>query len=418
MKRTKFFFLLILLFLTKNAFFAQEKPKITLSVEDAVSYAREHSRAIKSAAIDVESKSDNRNHVLNVFCPDVSFSGSISRPNAEPDLYSAAGSASISLNWGFSIIEDIKKANRDYEAGLISWEQTVRQNERDVKKLFYNILLQQETLKNDRATLQNTLERYENSQKSYRSGGTARLNVLQSHVTYQNMKLDVEKAETAFKQQLRQFASVLGLPADTELELSGSLETELFDLDAENLLENYSAYNSELRLLETQLKGIQAQIRGADLKSFTPTFSFNYATKPTITPMDELSWTDKDNWNDKGSMSFSLTWNLTNALPFSNNRIKRRDLERQRDQTALKIQQKKDDIILDTEKIFDQLSSSKAAILATAVSASSRAVTPAREARASFFCSSILDCASCGVITPHILLKVFILKGRLYSSPL
>ena len=319
MKRTKFFFLLILLFLTKNAFFAQEKPKITLSVEDA-----------------------------------------------EPDLYSAAGSVSISLNWGLSIIEDIKKANRDYEAGLISWEQTVRQNERDVKKLFYNILLQQETLKNDRATLQNTLERYENSQKSYRSGGTARLNVLQSHVTYQNMKLDVEKAETAFKQQLRQFASVLGLPADTELELSGSLETELFDLDAENLLENYSAYNSELRLLETQLKGIQAQIRGADLKSFTPTFSFNYATKPTITPMDELSWTDKSNWNDKGSMSFSLTWNLTNALPFSNNRIKRRDLERQRDQTALKIQQKKDDIILDTEKIFDQLSSSKAAILASA----------------------------------------------------
>ena len=32
-------------------------------------------------------------------------------------------------------------------------------------------------------------------------------------------------------------------------------------------------------------------------------------------------------------------------------------------------------------------------------------------------CSSILSAASSGVTTPHILLKVYILNGRLYSSP-
>ncbi len=344
--------------------FAEENEKITLKLEDAVSYAKENSRAIKSAAIDVESDTDNRNHVLNVFCPDVSFSGSISRANANTDVYSAAGSASISLNWNLSIIEDIRKANKDYEAGLISWEQTVKQNERDVRKLFYNILLQQETLKNDKQTLDNTYKRYLNTQKSYASGAAPKLDVLQSRVTYQNMKLDVEKSETAFKQQLRQFSSVLGIPAGTEIELEGSLESEFIEIDREKLLESYTAYNSELRLLESQLESVKSQIRGADFKSYTPTFSFNYSTKPTIAPMDQ-DWLEKDNWQDKGSLSFSLSWDLTNALPFSDNRIKRRDLERQRDQLILKIQQKKDDIILDTEKLFDQLISSKEAVIAS-----------------------------------------------------
>ena len=37
---------------------------------------------------------------------------------------------------------------------------------------------------------------------------------------------------------------------------------------------------------------------------------------------------------------------------------------------------------------------------------------------AAFRCSSIFAAASSGVTTPHILLNVYMLKGRLYSSPL
>ena len=239
MKRPTFFFLLILIFSAENAFFAEEgslEPKeLTLTVQEAVDYARTNSRAIRSAAIDVDSKADARNHVLNVFCPDVSFSATVAKPNEydstyatllnplyekagmgspipsdyerEADKYSVIGTASISISWGLSIIENVKKANRDYEAGLISWEQVVKQNERDVKKLFYAMLLQQKTIENDKETLENTYQRYLNTEKSYRSGISPRLNVLQSHVTYQNMKRDVEKEEIAFKSQMKQFAS-------------------------------------------------------------------------------------------------------------------------------------------------------------------------------------------------------------------
>ncbi|WP_407426566.1 TolC family protein [Treponema sp.] len=365
---------------------------VTLTVQDAVEYARKNSRQVKIAAIDIDSKADARNHVLNVFCPNVSFSGTVAKPNEydttyatlvnplyenagmgsviptdyerEEDKYTVVGSASISFSWGLSIIEDVKKANRDYEAGLISWEQVVKQNERDVKKLFYSLLLQQKTIENDQATLENTYQRYLNTKKSYENGNSPRLDMLQSNVTYQNMKRDVEKEELNFKSQLKQFAVILGFSSETELTLNGSLQANLIDLNQDEIFSKYMNSNAEVRLLEKQVESLSAQMRGLNLDSFTPTLSFSYATKQTLNPID-ADWFDGSNWSDKGSASMSLTWNFTNALPFSDNRIKYNNLKRQREQMYLKIEQKKQDIANDVQKLFDEITSSVNAIEAT-----------------------------------------------------
>ncbi|MBR1402645.1 MAG: TolC family protein [Treponema sp.] len=369
---------------------AQEN--LTLTVEEAVDYAREHSRTIRSAAIDVESQSDARNHVLNVFLPNVSFSGTITKPNeydttyatllnplyeqttgtrplptdftSTGDEYTVVGTASISFTWALSIIENVKKANRDYEAGVISWEQTVKQNERDVKKLFYSMLLSQKTLENDKDSLENAFQRYTKTERSYRAGSSPRLDVLQSHVTYENMKIDVEKEEAAFNQQMKQFAYILGLPPSTKITLSGTLDTVIDEFDREAMMEAYSAYNSEIRLLETKIKSVSAQMRGLNLDSFTPKLSFSYATNQTLHPIDS-DWLDGSNWSDKGSASMSLTWSFTDALPFSNNRIKYNNLRREREQLELSLEQTKDKITLDTEKLFDDLEAAAARIKAS-----------------------------------------------------
>jgi len=365
--------------------FAFAEESVSLTVEDAVAYSQEHSRAIRSAAIDVDSKADARNHALNAFLPDVSFSGTLARPNSydstyakllnplyerngmgspiatgwssEGERYNAIGSASISINWGLSIIEKVKKSNIDYKNGLVTWEDTVKQNERNIKKLFYSLLLQQKSLENDKASLENTLKRYENTENSHRNGGTSKMNVLQSKVTYQNMKRDVEKKEIELKRQMREFASLLGLSPDTSIELSGSLESERFVVDKEKLLSLYTAYNSQIKSLELQIDSVKAQMRGLNLDSWTPTLSLNYATKQTMSGINK-NWFDSSAWTDKGNLSISLTWNFTNVLPFSNNRIKYHDLERQKEKLELQLEQKRDDVLLDTQKIFDDLDSS------------------------------------------------------------
>ena len=358
---------MLILFLSALNLYAEDgeekqAEEVELTVEDAVKYAREHSRTIRSAAIDVDSKADARNHSLNAFLPDVGFSGTISKPNEgtaekEIDNYSVIGSASISLSWGLSIIQKVKKANIDYKNGLLSWDETVRQNERDVKKLFYALLLQQKTLETDKASLSNTKKRNENTEKSYRTGGSSKINFLQSKVTYQNMKRDIEKAEIALNRQLREFASILGLSPETKVILSGSLETQIVVLTKEELLSLHSAYSNQVESLELQIQSVESQMKALNLDSWTPTLSFNYSTKQTMTGLDN-DWFDGSSWTDRGSASLTLSWNFTNVLPFSNNRIKYHDLERQKEKLELQLEQKKDDILLDSQKLFDELESS------------------------------------------------------------
>ena len=129
-------------------------------------------------------------------------------------------------------------------------------------------------------------------------------------------------------------------------------------------MEAYSAYNSEIRLLETKIKSVSAQMRGLNLDSFTPKLSFSYATNQTLHPIDS-DWLDGSNWSDKGSASMSLTWSFTDALPFSNNRIKYNNLRREREQLELSLEQTKDKITLDTEKLFDDLEAAAARIKAS-----------------------------------------------------
>ena len=71
----------------QSAEFAAQSTSVSLTVQDAVEYARKNSRQVKIAAIDIDSKADARQHVLNVFCPDVSFSGTIASPNEYDSTY-------------------------------------------------------------------------------------------------------------------------------------------------------------------------------------------------------------------------------------------------------------------------------------------------------------------------------------------
>ena len=225
------------------------------------------------------------------------------------------------------------------------------------------MLLQQKTIQNDRESLENTYQRFLNTEKSYKSGNAPRLDVLQSHVTYQNMKRDVEKEELDFNSQMKQFAAILGFDSETEIELDGSLEIDVVDFDQQKILAQYTNLNSEVRLLEKQRDSLSAQMRALNLDSFTPTLTFAYATKQTLNPIDD-DWFNSSNWSDKGSTSMSLVWNFTNALPFSNNRIKYNDLKRQREQLTLKIEQKKQDIAIEVQKLFDDITSSVSSIKA------------------------------------------------------
>ena len=194
---------LILIFFTAVSFtFAQEDSKsetkeeksevIKLSIEDAVSYALSHSRTLKSNDIDLEIKKRASSNSWNVFLPNVQASGTMSRANEynpsnsgtlqaingalamngmnkflpvkdgydkEEDRWSTVGTVSASWNFTPAYIAQIKIAKAQYEAGKISWEQSQRETITNIKKMYYGLLLQQESLKIQKTSLENARQR-------------------------------------------------------------------------------------------------------------------------------------------------------------------------------------------------------------------------------------------------------------------
>ena len=341
-----------------------------LTVEDAVSYALEHSYIVRSASVDLETKGDTANHILNALFPKIQAGATVARTNYsataqnEADYWSAMANLSLSLSYNGSIFTDLRKAQDDYRAGLISFEQTQRQVVRDIKKLFYAMLLSQKTLENDRLSLQSTKERWEQAERSYRNGYITRQDFLQTQVSYQNMKRDIENEERAFSEQIDQFAMVLGMKAGSKVILEGELTAEILDFDEYELLKKYGPTNSQYILADLNLQSVEHQIMGLILKTYTPTFSLNYSLKPSLCDFD-ANWFDSSNWTDAGNLSFTVSWDLSGIFPWSNSKIQERNLRREKEKLEIQKEQITSQLWTDMKKTLDAISSARAAISAS-----------------------------------------------------
>ena len=394
MKKTFVFFILSVFSICMCAAeSSKDESEIHLTATRAMEYAVENSRALKRAKIELETKQDSVNNALNVFMPTVQVSGTLSRSNkysttyasllnplydalgssyrlptqasTEADYWTAIGQLSVSYNFNASMICQIQQTNLDYQSGLISWDQQVKQTKRDVLKLYYSLLLSQSALENDRQSLKNAKERYNEALRSYENGTSPELNVLQSNVNRKNLELQVQKEELQFNEQLSQFGYVIGLPSDTKIYLEGSLnDVELYQIDINNFINSFIANNVDLRLLNNNLASLDSQLLANDLSTFTPSLSFSYALKPTLYDFDS-NWFNPSNWTDAGNFSLTLSWNLTDMLPFSSNRIKYMNLKKQKQSLYLSLSDQIDSIKMEAQKIFDEMELARSSISAS-----------------------------------------------------
>jgi hypothetical protein len=85
------------IFAEKNA---KTQEPLTLTVEDAVSYAITNSKSLKSSEIDLEIKKRAKMYSWNVFLPSLNVSGTISRTNEVSNMIMGGDTSA------FSLIED------------------------------------------------------------------------------------------------------------------------------------------------------------------------------------------------------------------------------------------------------------------------------------------------------------------------
>lgn len=323
---------------------------IVLTVEQAVDYALENSRDLKSNDIDLAIKERAAKYSWNVFLPDITVNGTAARStdidstldqmNAMQGLaamnggtphileaeekyhWALVGNVNAQLNLSLAYIYSIKAAKAGYEGGKITWEQSQKQTVMNIKKLFYGLLLQQESLEIQRQSLENARQRAAQAQINFNNGRIPQLQLLNAQVTYENQRPEVETAERSFNQQLDTFTFLIGMPVGTKIELSGSIEPEYVNVTTEELLEKYGEKSLDVRSLQNNIDILNMNLKALNLSSYTPALVFSYGWNPTGT-----WWSGDLDFADQGSLSITLAFNITNMLPWSANRQQAQDLK-------------------------------------------------------------------------------------------
>ncbi len=398
--------------------FAQENPAefseradvLSLTVEDAVQYALNNSKSLKSAAIDLEIKKRAKDYSWNTFLPSLSASATAARTNystaynsavsgitsgaasAFAGGYTAAGEnaakaaygsvikklddyddneqnhwvlqGNVAAQWNFNLamVESIKIAKNQYESGNLTWEQTSRETEVNIRKLFYGLLLQQENVSIQKESLSNAESRWRQAERLYNSGSVPRLQMLNARVTYENKKPEILNAENSLKQSKEMFAFLLGLSYGEDFELVGAIEFSYVDVNADELFRTYIDQNRDIQDLRKKKDLLDLSIRAKQLSTFTPSLSVNWNYNPTLYAMGE--WSDSDlgigEAKDGGALSFTLVYsNLFDMLPFSSNMQGIKDLKQQRTQLQLGMEQLYQNTEIEIHKLVDSLNVAK-----------------------------------------------------------
>ncbi|MBO5100347.1 MAG: TolC family protein [Treponema sp.] len=381
-----------------------EKEKVILTIDDAVRYALNNSRTIKSADIDLEMAERASKYSWNVFLPSLNVTGTMARANDfspstgdilanamsggatplpsdfenEEARWNVVGGVTASLNLSLAYIQQIRAAKAKYEVGKITFEQSQNETLMNIKKLFYGLLIQQENLKIQKNTLENARQRALQAETNFKNGLVPEIQLLQTQVNYQNTKPTVDSAEQTINQQLDTFAFLIGMPVGTQIELKGSIEPEYVEVDAEELLQKYGNNALSVKSLQANINALKRNLDALNLASYTPALALNYNYQPAYMG-DAFGFAGDigkdDMWFDSGNFSVTLAWNLANMLPFSANRQTARDLKDNIAKLEITMETLKENQKLEVYKAVNNLNQARQQIIAMG-----RTVTVAQKA--------------------------------------
>ena len=308
--------ILILAFGTLSVF-AETGTIQILTVDEAVRIAFVNNLNLRQNALDLGINKRNTDRSWNSLLPTLGVSAMISHLTSitgpiEPasrDIWTPGFSISAGLNLSASVIENIRKAQADFEAGVLSNEALRQEIELQVRKLFYQLILLDSNRELAAQNLLNAQARFEQTVALVRIGQSSRLDELSARVDMENLRPVAINTGILYENAMDSFKTILGIPADTLLKLDGDLAIQI---TADNLTGNNGHGDSleALRLIQS-IRSMEVQRSSIRNSAYIPNLRLSWSSTP-------LYNTQNNSWSDNGSFSVSLGFNIDNFFPWSN----------------------------------------------------------------------------------------------------
>jgi len=328
------FFLVALTSVGIQAAFAQEAGNLNgtmfrvLTVDEAVRIALDNNLSLKRSALNVGTAKRAADRSWNSLLPTVTASAMVSHPTSitgetlprqtmspdgrpqDRDVWTPGFSLSTGLNLSTAVIENIKKARADYEAGILSHEAVRQELELSVRKLFYQILLFDANRELAAQNFASAQARYEQSAALTRAGQAPHLDELSARVDMENLRPTVRNAQILYENALDTLKTVLGLPSEITVKLDGDLSI-IDGFTALIATDNWTSKESlEVSRLLASIRSMEAQRKTIRNSAYIPSLRLSWASTPLYNLQNEY-------WNDNGSFTVSLGLNIDNFLPWS-----------------------------------------------------------------------------------------------------
>ncbi|MCK5737333.1 MAG: TolC family protein [Spirochaetaceae bacterium] len=308
---------------------------ITLTVDQAVDLAIAQNLGLKQSGIDVRTRERAKDTAWNAFLPSMSASAGFNSTagifqfnNVTPPAITDPGALgfttglNLSLPINAAVSTGIKNLVASYEAGMISYEDAQMKLERDVRKQFYLLLGSQENIKIQEGNIALAEKRLTQARNNFDNGLAPELEVLSAEVTVANLQPAYNGTVAAYESLMLFFRFLLGEDRAVDIALNGHLETELYNLDSDNLINSYISNRLDIRGLDKQIEALGYAKKTLNRNFNTPTLLIGGSwglsgsnSETSYNPPGPIDpWTD---WNDRFTLSLNLQWKFDGLIPGS-----------------------------------------------------------------------------------------------------
>lgn len=304
---------ILVLSVLATGLFAEE---LTVTVEQAVELAMQNNIQVHEAERTLAQAERSNRNSWNSASPSISASTSLQIPLMENAMtkskdmsVSVSGSARLSLTP--SLYTSIRSAKLQLEQGEITYEDALRSVELNVRKIFYSLLLSEQTIETQKRSMEAAKRQYETNLAKYNRGQLSELDLFSSQVNYESKMPAVESQENQLVNSMESFKQLLGVNRDVKLNLKGSLEG-FSNFDEEKVQVNLSEI-SAIKKLEKQIESAENQLLATRFGAYGPTLSASYSIDAGQTLKEGQEFKMKNH-----SVSLGVAIPLDGYLPWSN----------------------------------------------------------------------------------------------------
>lgn len=308
---------------------ARSGATLSLTESSAAARAAEQNLSLSQARIELAARKLSADTAAGVLAPALSLTAGLTRANtaiavsqpASPYNWTASAGLGASLTLSAAAVEGIQTTRLDYQAGRISFEQARDRITLQARTSFYELILAERQLEVTRSSIATAEQTLTQARSDYANGRVRQLVVRQAELALQTARLTLRRQSVQRENALAAFKDLLGIPQETQIELSGSLSPEPVST-TEILRDGRLAERPDVRSAEAQIELQRSRNRAERLSLVTPTLTLQASVAPLFPAPFSPGNPVGGGWNDRGSLSVSLSaGSLLAFLPFVPQRV-------------------------------------------------------------------------------------------------